>query len=66
MPKRDIKLYIEDIFDSAEAIKEFTKDLNFEEFRSDRKTYSATIREYIIIGEAVSSLIEILEEKVPI
>ena len=35
MPKRDKRLYIQDILDSAEAIKEFTKDLNFEDFRSD-------------------------------
>jgi len=65
MPKRDQRLYIEDVLDSAKAIKEFTKDLDFENFRNDRKTYSATIREYIIIGEAISTLIDILEEKVP-
>ena len=38
MPKRDNRLYIEDILDSAEAIKEFTKDLCFEDFIDDRKT----------------------------
>ena len=65
MPKRDKRLYLEDILDSAEAIKEFTKDLNFEDFRDDRKTYSATIREYIVIGEAISTLIDTLEEEAP-
>ena len=65
MSKRDKRLYIEDILDSAEAIKTFTKGLNFEDFRSDRKTYSATIREYIVIGEAISALIDTLEEEVP-
>ena len=65
MYKRDQGLYIEDILDSAEAIKVFTKDLDFENFRNDRKTYSATIREYTIIGEAISTLIDVLEEKVP-
>ncbi len=65
MSKRDQGLYIEDILDSVEAIKEFTKDLDFENFRNDRKTYSATIREYTIIGEAISTLIDVLEEKVP-
>ena len=65
MPKRDKRLYLEDILDSAEAIKEFTKDLNFEDFIDDRKTYSATIREYIVIGEAISTLIDILEEEAP-
>jgi uncharacterized protein with HEPN domain len=65
MPKRDKRLYVEDILDSAEAIKEFTKDLNFEDFINDRKTYSATIREYIVIGEAISTLIDTLEEEAP-
>lgn len=65
MSKRDINLYLEDIIDSSKAIKEFVGEMSFEEFINDRKTYSATIREYIIIGEAVSSLIEELEEKIP-
>ena len=65
MSKRDKQLYINDILDSIEAIKDFTKDMNFEEFSNDRKTYSATIREYIVIGEAISSLIMILEDKFP-
>ena len=65
MPKRDKRLYVEDILDSAEAIKEFTRGMGFEDFRGDRKTYSATIREYIVIGEAISTLIDTLEEKVP-
>lgn len=65
MSKRGIKLYIEDILESIDAIEEFTKDIGYEEFCNDRKTYSATIREYIIIGEAVSHLIEILEKSSP-
>ncbi|OHD97515.1 MAG: hypothetical protein A3E21_09685 [Sulfurimonas sp. RIFCSPHIGHO2_12_FULL_36_9] len=65
MSKRDKSLYIDDIIDSSSAIKEFIDDMSFEEFVSDRKTYSATIREYIIIGEAVSNLIEVLEERLP-
>lgn len=39
MPKRDQKLYIKDILDSIEAIKEFTKELDFENFRNDRMMY---------------------------
>ena len=65
MSKRDKLLYIEDILDSSKAIKEYIDGMTFDEFVSDRKTYSATIREYIIIGEAVSSLIDIAEEKIP-
>ena len=65
MSKRDKQLYISDIVDSANAIKNFIKDMNFEEFSNDRKTYSATIREYIVIGEAISALIDLLEDKFP-
>ncbi|MFN2359187.1 MAG: HepT-like ribonuclease domain-containing protein [Desulfotignum sp.] len=37
--------------ESIEAIESYVSDIdNFEDFASDRKTYSATIREYIIIG----------------
>lgn len=65
MPKRDVKLYLDDILDSACAIQEFVSDMDFETFCNDRKTFSATIRECIIIGEAVSHVIELLEEENP-
>ncbi len=65
MPKRDSELYIQDIIESANAIKLYCESIDFETFCNDRKTYSATIREYTIIGEAVSQVIDILEEKMP-
>lgn len=65
MSKRDKKLYIQDILESYDAIKSYIQGISYDEFMNDRKTYSATIREYIIIGEAVSNLIDLLEEKFP-
>ena len=65
MPKRDIELYLQDIEESANAIQVYIADINFETFCNDRKTYSATIREYTIIGEAISQVIDMLEEKIP-
>ena len=54
MPKRDLRLCIEDILDSIEAVESYITEINnFDDFSKDRKTYSATIREYIIIGEAI-------------
>ncbi len=53
MSERDFRLYSADILDSGSAILEFVKGLSFEEFNRDRKTYSAVIREFEIIGEAV-------------
>jgi uncharacterized protein with HEPN domain len=65
MSDRDILLYITDVLESIEAIESYIKDLTFEEFKGDRKTYSATIREYIIIGEAISKTIELLQAEIP-
>jgi uncharacterized protein with HEPN domain len=61
MSERDFRLYCADILDSGAAILEFVKGLSFVEFRDDRKTYSAVIREFEIIGEAVGKLPEELK-----
>lgn len=65
MSNRDTQLYIQDILESIDAINEFLQDVNYEEFCNDRKTYSATIREFTVIGEAISKIIELLQEKHP-
>ncbi len=57
MSKRDIKLYLQDIYDSILAIEEYVNGMKVCEFKNDRKTYSATIREFEIIGEAVGNII---------
>jgi uncharacterized protein with HEPN domain len=56
MSDRDVRLYCADILDSGAAILEFVRDLTFEKFCNDRKTCSAVIREFEIIGEAVGKL----------
>ncbi|MBA3028642.1 MAG: DUF86 domain-containing protein [Desulfobacterium sp.] len=63
MSDRDIRLYYTDILDSGNAILEFVKDISFEYFCNDRKTSSAVIREFEIIGEAVSKLPEYIKQK---
>jgi uncharacterized protein with HEPN domain len=65
MSERDVRLYCADILDSGAAILEFVKDLGFEEFCNDRKTYSAVIREFEIIGEAVAKMPEELKGSRP-
>ena len=65
MSKRDPRLYCEDILESGAAIFEFVKGLSFEDFCEDRKTYSAVIREFEIIGEAAGKLPESLRKKGP-
>ena len=65
MSERDVALYVQDVLEAAEAIRSYVEGIDFQTFRSDRKTYSATLREYIVIGEAVSHLIDVLEERIP-
>jgi len=63
MSERDIRLYLADIVDSGNAITEFVKGLSFEEFCKDRKTLSAVIREFEVIGEAVGNLSDELKRR---
>jgi len=63
MSKRDVLLYCSDISDAGSAIVEYVNGLSFEEFCQDRKTYSAVIREFEIIGEAAGKLPESIREK---
>lgn len=65
MPERDLLLYTVDALESIQAIKTYTESMDFTTFASDRKTYSATLREYIVIGEAISKLIDLLERRFP-
>ena len=65
MSKRDLRLYCADILDSGSAIIVFVNGLSFEQFCNDRKTYSAVIREFEIIGEAVGKLPEALKGRRP-
>jgi uncharacterized protein with HEPN domain len=65
MSKRNVLLYLEDILDSIKAIELFLQDIDYDVFCSDRKTYSATIREFIVIGEAIGKTIDILEKESP-
>ena len=65
MSERNYRLYITDILESGNAILEYTKGMSFEKFRDDRKTCSAVIREFEIIGEAVGRLPDTVKQKHP-
>jgi len=56
MSKRDELLFLQDILDSINAILEFTTGLDVDAFSQNRLVYSATIREFEIIGEATIHL----------
>jgi uncharacterized protein with HEPN domain len=65
MSERDPRLYLSDILDSAGAIVEYVKGLSMGELCNDRKTQSAVVREFEIIGEAVGKLSDELKRKHP-
>jgi uncharacterized protein with HEPN domain len=54
--KREYKDYVMDIIEAIEKIEDFTKDMEFENFRKDDKTVFAVIRALEIIGEAVKKI----------
>ena len=56
MSNRDEHLFLQDIYDSVNAILEFTTGLDVDNFAQNRLVYSATIREFEIIGEATIHL----------
>ncbi len=63
MSERDVHLYLADITESGSAVTEYVAAKSFDEFRKDRKTYSAVIREFEIIGEAVGKLPDELKQR---
>jgi len=65
MFKRDIRLFLADIEESIKAIEDFTRDITYEFFASDRKTYSATLREFTVIGEAIANIPDEVKARFP-
>jgi uncharacterized protein with HEPN domain len=53
---RDKKLYAQDIIESIDAIFEHIEGYEFDEFKNDRKTYQAVLKEFEIIGEAMKNI----------
>lgn len=52
MSSRTDAVYLQDMLESIDAINAFVSGFNYDAFVGDRKTYSATLRELEIIGEA--------------
>jgi uncharacterized protein with HEPN domain len=52
MSKREWKLFIEDILESIRLIKNYVENMIFDDFKNDRKTIDAVVRNFEIIGEA--------------
>ncbi len=55
--RRDESLLV-DMYQAARQISSFKADIDFERFRSDAKTQSAMIHQFLIIGEIAKLLSE--------
>jgi len=60
---RDYKVYIDDIIEAIERIRDYTTGLSLETFSNDRKTVDAVNRNLAIIGEAVNRIPEEIKTK---
>ena len=65
MSRRSDRLYCRDILESGAAIRSYVEGIDFDAFVKDRMRYSAVIREFEIIGEAVGKLASELKRAYP-
>jgi uncharacterized protein with HEPN domain len=56
MSNRDILMLLDDMLQSAQKIKRYTKDHNYDSFLTDEKTIDAVVRNFEIIGEAANRI----------
>jgi uncharacterized protein with HEPN domain len=56
MSKREPRLLVSDILESAQKILDYTSGQSFDDFTNDNKTVDAVIRNFEIIGEAANRL----------
>ncbi|MDW7679775.1 MAG: DUF86 domain-containing protein [bacterium] len=61
--KRNIKLFLEDIIIACKDIQDFTEGMELNHFIQDKKTSSAVIRQFEIIGEAAKNVPESIRIK---
>jgi len=65
MKRRDVRLYLNDIWESIIAIEEYTQTVTEEEFNKNRQLQDAVVRRLEIIGEAVKNIDEDFRNKYP-
>jgi len=63
MSKREWRLFIEDILESIRLIKNYVENMAFDDFKKDRKTIDAVVRNFEIIGEASKFIPDDIREK---
>ena len=62
---RDFKVFLEDILDAVQRIREYTSGISSSQFSADNKTFDAVIRNLEIIGEATKNVPQAVRDKNP-
>jgi len=65
MSPRSWRERVMDILEAITQIQQFTRDMEFDEFRNDLKTLHAVILNLVIIGEAANAISAQLESQLP-
>jgi len=63
--KRNMKLYLQDIWESILAIEGYTQNLSEDEFYSNCQVQDAVVRRLEIIGEAVKNIDDEFRDEYP-
>ena len=63
--KRNMKLYLQDIWESISAIEEYAQLLSEDEFYSNRLVQDAIVRRLEIIGEAAKNIDDNFRDRYP-
>ena len=62
MSKREWKLFVEE---SIELVESYVANINFDDFKNDRKTIDAVVRNLEIIGEAARNIPDEIKKQIP-
>ncbi|SFM47934.1 Uncharacterized conserved protein, contains HEPN domain [Methanolobus profundi] len=62
---RDIKDYVQDIYNAMESAEDFVSNYSFDDFIEDTKTQYAVIRALEIIGEAAKNVPDDIRQQYP-
>jgi uncharacterized protein with HEPN domain len=62
---RDYKVYLDDILQAIEKVREYTAGFSPAELAGDAKTFDAVIRNLEVIGEAAKAIPEVIRLKHP-
>ena len=63
--QRQLQDYLNDIIESIDDIREFTKGITYENFIKDKKTTKAVVRSFEVIGEATNKIPQNIRDKYP-